>query len=138
MLKATLCFTGSAIAESSPIESLASLTSSEPSNRSSTALKIHKDVFWECHLKTDPEVKARFVSKRRHSQLKRRSDDCKTSSTAISRIIANNSGETVREKLKDLVLSPDLLFEYLETTEVNIGERAREGIESRKRGKDGG
>jgi Cytidylyltransferase-like len=35
MLKATPCFTESAIAESSPIESLASLTSSELSNRSS-------------------------------------------------------------------------------------------------------
>jgi hypothetical protein len=85
-----------------------------------------KSTIWESHLQDDPEVRARFVSKRRYNCWSlTASRDSEVSSTNINQIIHDSAGDDRREQLKDLVLSPDLLLEYLDKIEAKHKTRNR-------------
>lgn len=72
-----------------------------------------KGAVWECHLDGDPNIWLRFVS--REGGLPDYGSDRAdvVSSTAIYNIIRTNDAGELREKLKDLALSPDILLKYL-------------------------
>ena len=85
------------------------------------SLQIHEDVIWECCLKSDPKIKARFVSKRHYPKIESCSacrNGFETSSTAISCIIEGSPRPEGTTRLKSLVLSHDLLLEYLVAIEA--------------------
>lgn len=68
----------------------------------------------ECHENCDLGLRLRLVCKTARDVRLGDDDDDEISSTALYRIIAETSGDDRRERLRDQVLSPELLCKFLQ------------------------